>query len=163
VGNRVLGALIASGLCRISFTTNFDSVVEKAVAEVSGQSIAAYHLEGSHAAKQALIMRSTDLLQAARGFPIRQLKNLSDDLARQNTALCRMPDERRCPVWLHRHRLQRRDESVMALFRSALDQGNPFPHGLYWTGIKRISGFRRSWRRCWNWPKAKAWIQPMSD
>jgi len=24
----------------------------------------------------------------------------------------------------------------MALFRSALDQGNPFPHGLYWTGIK---------------------------
>ena len=37
VGNRVLGALISSGLSRVVFTTNFDSVVEKSVAEVAGQ------------------------------------------------------------------------------------------------------------------------------
>lgn len=36
VGNRVLDALIASGFCRTAFRTNFDSIVEKAVAEVSG-------------------------------------------------------------------------------------------------------------------------------
>lgn len=42
VGNRVLGALLAGGYCRTVFTTNFDSVIEKAVAEVSGKSIAAY-------------------------------------------------------------------------------------------------------------------------
>src|SRR5438876_1173328 len=33
VGNRVFGALLSSRLCRAAFTTNFDSVVEKAVAE----------------------------------------------------------------------------------------------------------------------------------
>lgn len=32
VGNRVLAAMIASGFCRVTFTTNFDSVLEKAVA-----------------------------------------------------------------------------------------------------------------------------------
>jgi hypothetical protein len=54
VGNRVLGALLSSGMSRAAFTTNFDTVVEKAVAEVGKQSLAAYHLEGSHAAVQAL-------------------------------------------------------------------------------------------------------------
>jgi len=39
VGNRVLGALIAGGFSRAAFTTNFDSIVEKAVAEVAGQSL----------------------------------------------------------------------------------------------------------------------------
>jgi hypothetical protein len=39
VGNRVLGALIAGGFSRVAFTTNFDTVIEKAVAEVAGQSL----------------------------------------------------------------------------------------------------------------------------
>ena len=39
VGNRVLGALIASGRSRAVFTTNFDSVVEKSVAEVGEKSM----------------------------------------------------------------------------------------------------------------------------
>ena len=46
VGNRVFGALLAGGLCRMAFTTNFDPVVEKAVAEISGKPLSAYHLEG---------------------------------------------------------------------------------------------------------------------
>src|SRR5690606_12005803 len=29
-----------------------------------------------------------------------------------------------------------RDESVMSLMRSALEDTNPFPHGLYWTTLK---------------------------
>jgi hypothetical protein len=35
VGHRVLGAYLASGLCRVIFTTNFDSVMEKALAKIS--------------------------------------------------------------------------------------------------------------------------------
>src|SRR5262249_46199669 len=54
VGNRVLGALISCGRCRALFTTNFDTVVEKSVAELGGASLAAYHLEGAGAAVQAL-------------------------------------------------------------------------------------------------------------
>lgn len=29
-----------------------------------------------------------------------------------------------------------RDRSVMDLLASVLDDPNPFPHGLYWTGLK---------------------------
>jgi len=29
VGNRVLGAMLSSGLSRVAFTTNFDSIVQK--------------------------------------------------------------------------------------------------------------------------------------
>ena len=36
VGNRVFGALVAAGFTRVAFTTNFDTVVEKAVAEELG-------------------------------------------------------------------------------------------------------------------------------
>ncbi len=46
-GNRVLGALLCAGLCRAVFTTNFDSVVEKAMAEMGGLSLQAYSLEGT--------------------------------------------------------------------------------------------------------------------
>jgi hypothetical protein len=41
VGNRVLAALMVAGFCRAVFTTNFDSVIEKAVAEVGGVSLQA--------------------------------------------------------------------------------------------------------------------------
>ena len=53
-GHRVLGALISLDLCRVVFTTNFDTVVEKAVAAMGARSFSAYHLEGAHNAKQAL-------------------------------------------------------------------------------------------------------------
>ena len=54
VGNRVLAALMSQNLARAVFTTNFDTVVERAMAEVSGSSISAFHLEGSAAAVEAL-------------------------------------------------------------------------------------------------------------
>lgn len=54
VGNHVLGAILSSGLGRVAFTTNFDCIVEKAVAEVSGNSLSPYHIEGSRSAVQAL-------------------------------------------------------------------------------------------------------------
>src|SRR6185437_11787129 len=88
VGNRVLAALTGSGLCRIVFTTNFDSVVEKAFAEVAGCSIAAYHLEGSSAANQALNNEEYPIYCKLHGdFRYDSLKNLPADLERQNQAL----------------------------------------------------------------------------
>ena len=38
----------------MAFTTNFDPVVEKAVAEMSGKPLSAYHLEGAHNVVSAL-------------------------------------------------------------------------------------------------------------
>src|SRR5437016_4957666 len=85
VGSRVLGALIACKLSRITFTTNFDTVVEKAVAEVGGQSLTAFHLEGSYAATQALNNEEFPIYCKLHGdFRYDCLKNLPVDLATQN-------------------------------------------------------------------------------
>lgn len=137
VGNRVLGALLASELCKIVFTTNFDSVVEKAVAEVSGKSLSAYHLEGSHAAIDAFNNEEFPLYCKLHGdFRYDNLKNLSEDLAKQNDELsqCLVSAGNRFGFVVTGY--SGRDESVMSMFRAVLTSHNPFPHGLFWTGIK---------------------------
>lgn len=137
VGNRVLGAMIASRSCRAAFTTNFDSVVEKAVAEVAGQSLSAYHLEGSQNANQALNNEEFPIYCKLHGdFRYDSLKNLPADLATQNAALteCLVNAGNRFGFIVTGY--SGRDQSVMDLFRAVLKTSNPFPHGLFWTGLK---------------------------
>jgi len=137
VGNRVLGALLASGLSRAAFTTNFDTVVERALAEVAGRSLSAYHLEGSSAAMQALNNEEFPLYCKLHGdFRYESIKNLSVDLATQNTALseCFMSAGSRFGFVVAGY--SGRDVSIMTLFRAVLDSHNSFPHGLFWLGIK---------------------------
>jgi SIR2-like domain len=137
VGCRVLGALMISGLCRVVFTPNFDSVVEKAVAEMGGQSISAYHLEGSRSAVEALNNEEFPLYCKLHGdFRYDSLKNLAPDLERQNEALsdCLVNASNRLGFIVAGY--SGRDASIMSHFHKALDSHNPFPHGLYWTAIK---------------------------
>lgn len=137
VGNRVLGALMMAGLCRAAFTTNFDSIPEKSVAEMGGRTLAAFHLEGSHAANNALNNEEFPIYCKLHGdFRYDSLKNLSVDLARQNDELsaCFVNTGNRFGFIVAGY--SGRDESVMALFRRVMDSPNPFPHGLFWAGIK---------------------------
>ena len=137
VGNRVLGALMSSGACRAVFTTNFDSVVEKAIAEIGGKSLSAYHLEGSHAANNALNNEEYPLYCKIHGdFRYDSIKNLSTDLAEQNEELanCLLNASTRFGFIVVGY--SGRDESVMKLFQRAITVQNAFPHGLFWTGIK---------------------------
>ncbi len=137
VGQRVLGALIAIGHCRIAFTTNFDTIIEKAVAEVSGKSIAPFHLEGAKAATVALNNEEYPIVCKLHGdFRYDSIKNLPSDLATQNDNLsaCLVNAAGRFGFIVTGY--SGRDESVIALFRKALEQPNPFPHGLYWTHMK---------------------------
>lgn len=137
VGNRVFGAFLSSGYCRAAFTTNFDSVVEKAVADISGQSIAAFHLEGPTAANSALNNEEFPVYCKVHGdFRYDSLKNLSADLAEQNWELsnCLINAGNRFGFIVSGY--SGRDESVMALFDAILETNNPFPHGLFWTGMK---------------------------
>lgn len=137
VGNRVLGALLSSGLSRAAFTTNFDTVVERAVAEVSGTSLAAYHLEGSHAAAQALNNEEYPLYVKLHGdFRYDSLKNLPADLSTQNDDLARCMVNAGNRFGFVVAGYSGRDASIMALFRAVLAGQNPFPHGLFWTGMK---------------------------
>ena len=140
VGNRVLGALLASGLSRAAFTTNFDTVVERAVAEVAGKSVSAYHLEGSSAARQALNNEEFPLYCKLHGdFRYDSIKNLSADLATQNAALseCLVNAANRFGFVVAGY--SGRDASIMALFREVLNSHNPFPHGLFWLGMRGSS------------------------
>ena len=140
VGNRVLGALLASGLSRVAFTTNFDTVVERAVAEVASKSVSAYHLEGSSAASQALNNEEFPLYCKLHGdFRYDNIKNLSADLATQNTALsqCLVNAANRFGLVVAGY--SGRDASIMALFREVLNSHNPFPHGLFWLGMRGSS------------------------
>src|SRR3984893_14958303 len=110
IGNRVLGALLATGRTRAVFTTNFDTVVERAVAEVAGRSVAAYHLEGAASASRALSNEEYPFYCKLHGdFRHETIRNLRDDLKTQNedlskallTAYCRMPPwRRRLPLQL---------------------------------------------------------------
>jgi hypothetical protein len=137
VGNRVLGALLATGRGRAVFTTNFDTVVERAVAEVAGRSVAAYHLEGAASASKALSDEEYPFYCKLHGdFRYDSIKNLRDDLANQNQDLSKA-----LLVAVNRFGLivtgySGRDESVMRLLRSVLSIPNPYPHGLFWTGMK---------------------------
>jgi hypothetical protein len=141
VGNRVLGALLASGLCRAAFTTNFDTVVERAMAEVAGASLSAYHLEGSSAAVQALNNEEFPLYCKLHGdFRYDSLKNLPDDLATQNAKLseCLINAGNRFGFVVAGY--SGRDQSIMDLFASVLTSPNPFPHGLFWLGMRDSHG-----------------------
>ena len=137
VGNRVFGALLSSALCRAAFTTNFDSVVEKAVAEVAGISLSAYHLEGPGAALQALNNEEFPFYCKLHGdFRYDSLKNLAVDLATQNAELgaCLVSAANRFGFIVAGY--SGRDASIMDLLCSVLASHNPFPHGLFWLGKK---------------------------
>lgn len=137
LGHRVFAALIATGFVKAVFTSNFDTVVERALAEVAGKDIAPFHLEGAYAASVALNNDEFPLYCKLHGdFRYESLKNLASDLLSQNQHLgeCFVNAATRFGVIVAGY--SGRDESVMNLLSSVLDGRNPYPHGLYWTGIK---------------------------
>ena len=137
VGSRVLGALISCGLSRIVFTTNFDNVIERSVAEVGGQDLLPFHLEGSSAAARALDNEEFPIYCKLHGdFRFDNLKNLTEDLRRQNDQLaaCFINASNRFGMIVNGY--SGRDDSVLQLFNQVLNSSNPFPHGLFWTKLK---------------------------
>ncbi|MFB9952719.1 SIR2 family protein [Rhizobium puerariae] len=137
VGNRVLGGLLVAGLTRAVFTTNFDSVVEKAVAEVGGSSLQAYSLEGTGSALNAIQNEEFPFYCKLHGdFRFESLKNLAVDLATQNDNLSKALLAAGSRFGLVIAGYSGRDASVMSLLLKVLETPTPFPHGLYWTGLK---------------------------
>lgn len=137
VGHRTLAAMMANGQARAVFTTNFDTVVEKAFAAVSGKDISAFHVEGSYAANASLNNDEFPIYVKLHGdFRYQSIKNLSEDLLTQDKELgkCLVSAGNRFGLVVAGY--SGRDESVMALIAEALDGPNPFPHGLFWTTMK---------------------------
>ena len=143
MGHRVLAALIASGLARVVFGTNFDNVLEKAEAAVAGETLQAYSLEGSHGAVAALNAEEYPLYVKLHGdFRYDKLKNLRPDLQEQDSALgkCLVAAANRFGFMVAGY--SGRDESIMKLFRDACEIPNAFPHGLYWLALKNSKPLR---------------------
>ena len=137
LGNRVLGALIAAELCRCVFTTNFDTVVEKALAEVGGRSLAAFHLEGAHSAVTALNNEDFPLYVKLHGdFRYDSIKNLAADLEDQHRDLSRCLVAAANRFGMVFAGYSGRDKSVMDLLHETLETPNPFPQGVYWFAMK---------------------------
>ena len=127
---------MAMGHARVVFTTNFDSVVEKSVAEVAGLSLSAFHLEGSYAANAALDNENYPIYCKLHGdFRYESIKNLTDDLRSHDAELGRCFVNACNRFGLIVTGYSGRDSIVMTLLQSVLQTSNPFPHGLYWTGI----------------------------
>ncbi len=137
LGNRVMGALISADICRCVFTTNFDTVVEKAVAEIGGRSLAAFHLEGAHSALTALNNEDFPLYVKLHGdFRYDSIKNLAADLEDQHKDLSRCVVAAANRFGMVFAGYSGRDQSVMGLLHEALETPNPFPQGLYWFVMK---------------------------
>jgi hypothetical protein len=137
MGHRVLAALMSSGRTKVVFTTNFDTVIEKAVAEVGGRSVSAFHLEGSYAVNSALNSEEYPVYCKLHGdFRYESLKNLADDLLTQNEELGKGLVTAANRFGFVVSGYSGRDDSVIELLRKVLQSHNPFPHGLYWTKLK---------------------------
>jgi len=134
VGHRALAAMMAMGAAKVVFTTNFDEVIESAMAEVAGKSLMAFNLEGSYAALDALNADSFPLYAKLHGdFRFRSVKNLTTDLRDNDAAIARafLAAANRFGMVVTGY--SGRDENVMRMFNEALTQANPFPGGLFWT------------------------------
>ncbi len=137
LGHRVLAALICSKITKAVFTTNFDNIVERAVAEVGGQSLAPFHIEGAYAANEAINSEQYPVYCKLHGdFRYQSIKNLADDLREQNAELSKGFLNACNRFGLIVAGYSGRDESVMTLLEEALQTANPFPYGLYWTKLK---------------------------
>lgn len=137
IGHRVLAAMMSSGRAKAIFTTNFDTVIEKAVAAVAGKDIAPFHIEGSYAANDALNCDEFPIYTKLHGdFRYQSIKNLAHDLLEQDRELgkCLVNACNRFGLVVVGY--SGRDDSVMTLLLDTLNGTNPFPHGLFWTTLK---------------------------
>lgn len=133
-GHRALAAMMAMGATRVVFTTNFDEVIEVAMAEVAGKPLLAFHIEGSYAVREALNADKFPIYAKLHGdFRFQSLKNLAADLRENDAEIARafLTAANRFGAVVTGY--SGRDENVMRMFTDALNQSNPFPAGLFWT------------------------------
>lgn len=133
IGQRALASLLEMGHARLVFTTNFDGVVEGAYAAVTGKNLTPFHLEGSYAALDALNAEAFPIYAKIHGdFRYRSIKNLSADLLANDAEIqkCFVAGAGRYGLIVVGY--SGRDGNVISMLEGALEQPNPFLHGIWW-------------------------------
>ena len=134
-GHMALASLMSAGLCRLVWTTNFDTLVADACAAVFGTtgSLTTATLDAPELARHAIAAERWPLEVKLHGdFRSHRLKNTADELRRQDRELRRMLVDCSARFGLVVVGYSGRDGSVMSALEDALAKAKPFPAGLFW-------------------------------
>ena len=134
-GHMALASLMSAGLCRLVWTTNFDTPVADACAAVfeTTGSLTTATLDAPELARQAIAAERWPLEVKLHGdFRSHRLKNTGEELRRQDRELRRMLVECTVRFGLVVVGYSGRDGSVMSALEDGLATEKPFPAGLFW-------------------------------
>lgn len=138
-GHRVLAGLVATGRANCIFTTNFDPLVENAVAvardlisETAGAPTVA-SIDGGERAIRCVAESDWPLIAKLHGdFKESRLKNTAAELQTQDQSLRAAMIQCLGRFGLVVAGYSGRDQSVMDALHQSLQQPNPFPAGVRW-------------------------------
>ena len=134
-GHMALASLMSAELCRLVWTTNFDTLVADACANVFGTtaSLTTATLDAPDFARHAIAADRWPLEVKLHGdFRSHRLKNTTEELRRQDGELRRMLVDCTARFGLVVVGYSGRDESVMSALEEGLAKEKPFPSGLFW-------------------------------
>lgn len=134
-GHLVLAALMELGKVRIVWTLNFDKLIEDAAVQMLGSTskFVVSSLDSSEIALHALNEGRWPIVGKLHGdFQSRRLKNTSEELRTQDTAIRRALLESCKRYGLIVVGYSGRDESILKVLEEAIDGGNGYPAGLFW-------------------------------
>ena len=134
-GHMALASLMSAGLCRLVWTTNFDTLVADACAAVFGTtgSLTTATLDAPELVRHAIAGERWPLEVKLHGdFRSHRLKNTGEELRRQDHELRSMLVDCAARFGLVVTGYSGRDGSVMSALEEGLAQTKPFPAGLFW-------------------------------
>src|SRR2546422_2499082 len=135
LGHLALAALLRHGRAHVIWTTNFDRVVEDAVASIfsTSASLTVATIDTASVALEALNENRWPLLVKLHGdFQSRRLKNTAVELQAQEQTLGTALTEACQRFGLVVVGYSGRDASVMRALEAALHTSGAFPQGLFW-------------------------------
>ena len=134
-GHKALAALLKADKARIVWTTNFDTLIEDTAIEFFGTSseIVIADLGHPDLALECINESRWPLIVKLHGdFRSRRLKNTEDELNAQDAKLRKALVESCKHTGLAVVGYSGRDQSIMDALKEAIDNGDGFPHGIYW-------------------------------
>ena len=134
-GHIALAALMSSGLCRLVWTTNFDTLIADACATVFGTTgnLTTATLDAPELARHSIAEERWPLEVKLHGdFRSHRLKNTGDELRNQDVNMRRMLVDCSKRFGLIVAGYSGRDESVMSTLEESLSKSTPFPSGIFW-------------------------------
>ena len=134
-GHVALASLMSADLCRLVWTTNFDTLIADACATVYGStgSLTTATLDAPEIARQAVASERWPLEVKLHGdFRSHRLKNTGDELRRQDRELRRILVDCATRFGLVVVGYSGRDGSIMSTLEEVLTKPEPWPGGLFW-------------------------------